>query len=69
LHLKPLPAWTPEVYRLHRSLVDIERYVALNSNRYSVPVDWIGRRPMATTITRSAARAPAANVRSATAAR
>jgi hypothetical protein len=23
--------------------VDIEGYVALNSYRYSVPVDWIGR--------------------------
>jgi transposase len=44
LHLKPLPAWVPEVYRLHQRLVDIEGYVALNSNRYSVPVDWIGRR-------------------------
>ena len=44
LHLKPLPAWIPEVYRLHQRLVDIEGYVALNSNRYSVPVDWIGRR-------------------------
>src|SRR5882724_3365059 len=39
MHLKPLPAWIPEVYRLHQRLVDIEGYVALNSNRYSVPVD------------------------------
>ena len=44
LHLKPLPAWIPEVYRLHQSLVDIEGYIALHTNRYSVPVDWIGRR-------------------------
>jgi len=44
LHLKSLPAWIPEVYRLQQRLVDIEGYVALNSNRYSVPVDWIGRR-------------------------
>ena len=44
LHLKPLPAWIPEVYRLYQRLVDIEGYVALHSNRYSVPVDWIGRR-------------------------
>lgn len=44
LHLKPLPAWIPEVYRLHQRLVDIEGYVALNSNRYSVPLEWIGRR-------------------------
>jgi len=44
LHLKPLPAWIPEVYRLHQRLVDIEGYVVLHSNRYSVPLDWIGRR-------------------------
>ncbi len=44
LHLKPLPAWIPEVYRLHQRLVDIEGYVALHSNRYSVPGAWIGRR-------------------------
>ena len=44
LHLKPLPAWTPEVYRLHQRMVDIEGYIALHTNRYSVPVDWIGRR-------------------------
>jgi transposase len=44
LHLKPLPKWIPEVYRLHQRLVDIEGYIALHTNRYSVPVDWIGRR-------------------------
>jgi transposase len=44
LHLKTLPAWIPEVYRLHQRLVDIEGYVALHTNRYSVPVEWIGRR-------------------------
>jgi len=44
LHLKPLPAWIPEVYRLHQRLVDIEGYVALHTNRYSAPVEWIGRR-------------------------
>ena len=44
LHLKPLPAWIPEVYRLHQRLVDIEAYVVLHTNRYSVPLDWIGRR-------------------------
>ena len=43
-HLKPLPVWIPEVYRLHERLVDVEGYVALHSNRYSVPVTWIGRR-------------------------
>jgi len=44
LHLQPLAAWIPEVYRLQQRLVDIEGYVALHTNRYSVPVDWIGRR-------------------------
>jgi hypothetical protein len=44
LHLKPLPAWIPEVYRLHQRMVDVEGYVAVNSIRYSVPVSWIGRR-------------------------
>jgi len=42
-HLKPLPAWIPEVYRLQQRTVDVEGYVALHSNRYSVPVAWIGR--------------------------
>jgi transposase len=44
MHLKPLPAWIPEVYRLHPRRVDVEGYVAVNTNRYSVPVSWIGRR-------------------------
>jgi transposase len=44
LQLKPLPAWIPEVYRLHQRLVDVEGYVALHGNRYSVPAAWIGRR-------------------------
>jgi len=44
LHLKPLPSWIPEVYRLHQRMVDIEGYIALHTNRYSVPVEWIGRR-------------------------
>jgi len=44
LHLKPLPAWIPEVYRLHQRTVDVEGYVSVNSMRYSVPVAWIGRR-------------------------
>jgi transposase len=44
LRLKPLPAWIPEVYRFYQRIVDVEGYVSLNSNRYSVPVDWIGRR-------------------------
>jgi len=44
MHLKPLPVWIPEVYRLHQRTVDVEGYVSVNSIRYSVPVCWIGRR-------------------------
>jgi transposase len=44
LHLKPLPAWIPDVYRLHQRTVDVEGYVSVNSIRYSVPAPWIGRR-------------------------
>src|SRR5471032_1505358 len=44
LHLKPLPGWIPEVYRLQQRMVDVEGYVSVNTNRYSVPVAWIGRR-------------------------
>ena len=43
-HLKPLPAWIPEPYRLHSRTVDVEGCVSVNSIRYSVPVAWIGRR-------------------------
>lgn len=43
-HLQPLPAWIPEVYRLHHRMVDVEGYVSLNSNRYSVPPSFLGRR-------------------------
>ena len=43
-HLRPLPVWIPEVYQMRDRMVDVEGYVALNTNRYSVPVAWIGRR-------------------------
>lgn len=43
-HLKPLPAWIPEVYRLHQRVVDMEGYVSVNAIRYSVPFSWAGRR-------------------------
>ena len=42
--LKPLPAWIPEVYKLQGRTVDVEGYVTVNTNRYSVPVSWIGHR-------------------------
>jgi hypothetical protein len=42
-YLKPLPVWVPDVYRLHHRIVDVEGYVAVQTNRYSVPTAWIGR--------------------------
>jgi transposase len=42
LQLKPLPVWIPEVYRIHQRTVDTEGYVAVHTNRFSVPADWIG---------------------------
>ena len=40
LHLKPLPLHIPEVYALHQRLVDLEGYVHLHANFYSVdPAD------------------------------
>ncbi len=41
--LKPLPVWVPDVYRLYQRTVDIEGYVSLHTNRYSVPAEWLGR--------------------------
>jgi transposase len=42
--LRRLPRWIPEPYLLHQRLVDVEGYVTLNTNRYSVPTAFIGRR-------------------------
>ena len=43
-HLKPLPVWIPEVYRLHERMVNVDGYVTLHASLYSVPPGWIGRR-------------------------
>ena len=43
VHLRPLPAYVPEVYRLHHRVVDVYGYVNLHTNRYSVPADWVAR--------------------------
>ena len=40
--LKALPLHIPEVYDLHRRRVDVEGYVNLHTNRYSVDDDLIG---------------------------
>jgi len=42
--LKRLPIWIPEPYMLHHRIVDIEGYVTVRTNRYSVPYKLIGRR-------------------------
>jgi hypothetical protein len=42
--LKPLPPYLPPVYELHMRRVDVEGYVSLYTNRYSVPTAFIGRR-------------------------
>jgi len=41
--LRPLPPYIPEVYEVHVRRVDVDGYVCLHSNRYSVPVAYIGR--------------------------
>lgn len=40
--LIPLPDWVPDVYRIHQRIVDVEGYVRLASNHYSVPLP-VGR--------------------------
>jgi hypothetical protein len=40
--LRPVPPYVPEVYELHRRRVDIEGYVNLHTNRYSVDAALIG---------------------------
>lgn len=51
--LRTLPIWCPDPYRLHQRIVDVEGYVSVGGNRYSVPFEWIGRR---TEVRESAAR-------------
>ncbi len=44
-YLASLREWTPPIYKLHHRLVDVEGYVSVNTNRYSVPAQVpIGRR-------------------------
>lgn len=41
--LKPLPIHVPEVYEMHHRLVDLEGFVNVHRNRYSVPESLLGR--------------------------
>jgi hypothetical protein len=43
-HLKPLPAFRPDLYRLHHRIVDLEGNVSVNGRMYSVPTALIGKR-------------------------
>lgn len=43
LHLRALPVWIPRPELLRHRTVDVEGYVSVDTNRYSVPMDWIGR--------------------------
>lgn len=43
-HLRRLPAWVPEVVRVHDRIVDTHACVSLATNRYSAPEAWIDRR-------------------------
>jgi transposase len=42
--LKPLPVYIPDVYDIHSRRIDVEGFVTLHTNRYSVPASLIGRR-------------------------
>src|SRR5262249_48193967 len=42
--LRRLPRWIPEPYLVHERLVDVEGYITLDTNHYSVPTVFIGRR-------------------------
>ena len=42
--LRRLPRWIPEPYLLHQRLVDVEGYITLATNHYSVPSTLLGRR-------------------------
>jgi transposase len=41
--LVSLPTWTPDIYVLHHRIVDVEGYVHVDGQTYSVPYQLIGR--------------------------
>jgi hypothetical protein len=45
--LHRLPLHVPEVYELHHRVTDLEGFVTIHRNRYSVPEQFIGRRVVA----------------------
>jgi hypothetical protein len=43
-YLKPLPAYLPPIYDIAHRVVDVEGFVSLDTNRYSVPDSLIGKK-------------------------
>jgi hypothetical protein len=43
-YLRPLPPYIPPIYQSSHRIVDVEGYVHLDSNRYSVPDSLIGKK-------------------------
>jgi transposase len=43
-HLLPLPAYIPPVTEIHYRVVDSYGFVHLDTNRYSVPEPWVGKK-------------------------
>jgi transposase len=43
IHLRPLPVYVPEPERIEMRTVDVEGFVCVDTNRYSVSADWIHR--------------------------
>lgn len=43
-HLIPLPPWIPDPYEIHSRIVDVDGFITVQTNRYSVPARLIGRR-------------------------
>jgi len=43
-HLRPLPPYVPPIYQTLHRVVDVEAYVNLDTNRYSVPDRLIGKK-------------------------
>lgn len=43
-HLRPLPPYIPPIYQTFHRVVDVEAYVHLDTNRYSVPERLIGKK-------------------------
>jgi hypothetical protein len=43
-HLLPLPAYIPPVTEIHYRVVDCYGFIHLDTNRYSVPQRWVGKK-------------------------